>query len=164
MILGLSVAAFTATHVFISLAGMATGLGVMAGLLAGRKPPGWTEAFLLTTAATSITGFFFPSRGFDPAHVVGVISLIALGVTTLALYAGKLSGPWRPAFVIGATLALYLNVFVGIVQAFQKLPPLKQLAPTQTEPPFVVTQVVTLVVFAALGVFAVRRFGASRAA
>jgi hypothetical protein len=163
MILDLSVTAFTLVHVVISLVAMAAGLVVLAGMLAGRRLAGWTEIFLLTMAATSLTGFLFPAHGFDPARVVGVISLVALGVTGLAFYAGKLRGLWRLAFVVGATYALYLDVFVGVVQAFQKIAPLKRLAPTQTEPPFDIAQVATLAIFVALGVFAARRFHFGRA-
>jgi len=163
MILGLSTASFTFAHVAISLIGMGAGMVMLAGMLSGRRLAGWTEIFLLTLVATSLTGFLFPARGFDPARVVGLISLVALAAAILALYVGKLSGLWRPVFVIGATLALYLDVFVGVVQAFQKIPALKPLAPTQTEPPFVVAQVATLVIFVALGAFAVRRFHPSRA-
>jgi hypothetical protein len=60
--------------------------------------------------------------------------------------------------VDGAVLALYLNVFVGVVQAFQKLPFLRSLAPTLSEPPFIVAQTVVLMIFVVLGLLAVRRF------
>jgi hypothetical protein len=60
--------------------------------------------------------------------------------------------------VIGAILALYLNCFVGVVQAFQKLPFLQPLAPTQSEPPFVIAQVVLMGIFIVLGIGAVRKF------
>jgi hypothetical protein len=59
--------------------------------------------------------------------------------------------------VIGATTALYLNVFVLVVQSFMKVPALKALAPTQTEPPFLVAQSVVLVVYLGLTVLATKR-------
>lgn len=55
-------------------------------------------------------------------------------------------------------LALHFNVFVAVVQAFQKFPALKELAPMQTETPFVVAQGIVLIVFIALFVGAVRAF------
>lgn len=55
-------------------------------------------------------------------------------------------------------LALYLNVFVAIVQAFLKTPALRTLAPTQTEFPFKAAQLTALVVFIALGAAATIRF------
>ncbi len=162
MILGLSIAAFTLAHVVISLVGLAAGLVVLAGLLRGRRLAGWTEISLVTLAATSLTGFLFPGPGLDPARVVGIISLVALAVAALALYAGRLAGLSRLAYVIGATLAVYLDAFVTVVQAFQKIAPLRQLAPTQTAPAFIIAQVVTLAIFVALGIFAVRRFHPGR--
>ena len=52
----------------------------------------------------------------------------------------------------------YLNCFVLIVQAFLKVPALKSLAPTQSEPPFKLTQLIVLVGFVVLGVVASMRF------
>jgi len=107
---------------------------------------------------TSVTGFFFPSAHIRPSHVVGVISLVVLAVTILARSVYRLAGPWRWIYVGGAVLALYLNVFVGVVQAFQKLSFLSRLAPTQSEPPFFVAQVIVMAIFVLLGIRAVMRF------
>ena len=150
---------FTLFHVVISLIGIASGLIVLLfGLLASRRLPGWTALFLLTTAATSITGFFFPFHGFTPAIALGVLSLVILAAAIAALYAFRLAGAWRWIYVVSAVAALYLNVFVLVVQSFQKVPALHALAPTQKEPPFAVTQGVVLLLFVVLGVLAVRRF------
>lgn len=158
MILGMSVATFTLFHVILSLIGIGAGLVVMFGLLSGRKPGGWTALFLFTTLATSVTGFMFPLVRVGPPHIVGAISLIVLAVAFLALYSRRLAGHWRWIYVATAVVALYLNVFVGVVQAFQKLPFVRQLAPTQTEPPFVIAQVAVLSIFVALGISAARKF------
>src|SRR5579859_5295554 len=136
MILGLSTPTFTLVHVVLSLAGILSGLFVLIGMLAAKRRPGWTLLFLATTIATSVSGFFFPSDSFGPAHIVGVLSLVALTVALVARYRRRLTGASRWIYVMAAMLALYLNVFVGIVQAFQKLPFLQVLAPTQSEPPF----------------------------
>src|SRR6266404_2107877 len=125
---------YTLIHVAISLVGIFSGFVVLLGLLSGKRLDGWTALFLTTTVATSVTGFFFPVHHFMPSHVVGIISLIVLAVAIYARYNRALAGGWRKTYVIGAVIALYLNVFVGIVQAFQKVPALKALAPTQTEP------------------------------
>ena len=55
-------------------------------------------------------------------------------------------------------MALYLNVFVGVVQSFQKITFLHPLAPNGSEPPFIVAQSVALLMFVILGFLAVRRF------
>jgi len=158
MILGLSVENFTLLHVIISLVGILAGLVALAGMLTNRRFPSWTALFLATTVATSVTGFFFPSKLIGPPHVVGAISLLVLFVTTVALYGRGLRGRWRAIYVVGAVTALYLNAFVGVTQAFQKLPALHALARTGTEPPFLIVQAATLILFVALGRQALRRF------
>jgi len=158
MIWGLSAGTFTLVHVVISLIGIVSGFAVAWGLLKSTRPAGWTGIFLLTTILTSVTGFGFPFARFLPSHWVGVISLVLLAVALLALYAFSLSGPWRWIYVVTALVALYLNVFVAVVQAFQKLAFLQPLAPTQSEPPFLVAQIAVLAIFVALGAVAARRF------
>jgi hypothetical protein len=145
-------------HVILSLIGILSGLVVLYGLLAGSLSGAWTAVFLATTILTSLTGFPLPPFGFDPPRAVGVISLVLLALAVAAYYEFHLNAAWRWIFVGSAVAALYLNVFVAVVQAFMKLPFLKALAPTQSEPPFVVTQAIVLLVFIALGVWAAVRF------
>jgi hypothetical protein len=145
-------------HVLLSLIGIVSGCVVLYGLLLGRSLGGWTALFLATTILTSVTGFPLAPLGFDPARAVGVISLVLLALAVAALYVFRLAGAWRWVYVGSAIAALYLNVFVGVAQAFQKLPFLQPLAPTQSEPPFLVTQVAVLVIFVALGILAAIRF------
>jgi hypothetical protein len=158
MTLGLSLSAFTTLHVIVSLIGIASGLVVLYGMLSSQRLPGWTALFLATTILTSVTGFMFPFNGLLPSHVVGAISLVLLALALLGLYVFRLAGPWRWVYVVTALAALYFNVFVGVVQAFQKLAVLQPLAPTQSEPPFAVAQGAVLVLFLVLGFLAVRRF------
>jgi hypothetical protein len=158
MILGMSTSTFTAVHVVLSLIAIGAGIVVLAGMLRARRPAGWTALFLATTVLTSVTGFFFPVDHLLPSHIVGIISLVVLAIALLALYGYRLAGSWRWLYVGSAVLALYLNVFVGVVQAFEKLPMLSRLAPTQSEPPFLVAQVVVLAIFAVLGIRAGIRF------
>jgi hypothetical protein len=153
---------FTVVHVIISLAGILSGFVVVAEMLATKHHGGWAATFLATTAATSITGFFFPIHGFTPALGLGILSLLVLIVACVALYGRHLAGAWRRTYVISAVLALYFNFFVLIVQAFRRVPALNALAPTQSEPPFAIAQGIALVVFIALGVAAFRRFSAER--
>lgn len=164
MVLGMSLATFTLLHVVISLVGIATGFVVVYGLLNANTLRTWTAIFLATTVLTSVTGFLFPFERLLPSHIFGIISLPVLAVAILGLYAFRLAGPWRPIYIVTALVALYLNTFVAVVQAFLKIPPINALAPTQSEPPFAVAQLVVLVVFIVLGVLAVRRFRPGAAA
>jgi|SRR5437867_2861647 len=157
-VFGLSLETYTLIHVLISLVGIGSGLVVLFGLIAGKSLEGWTALFLATTVATSVTGYGFPFHQLRPSHIVGAISLVVLAVAIAARYGFHLRGAWRRVYVICALLALYLNVFVGVVQAFLKVPALKALAPKQTEPPFVVSQGIVLVLFVALTIVAAFRF------
>ena len=158
MIAGLSIENFTILHTAISLIAIASGLVVLAGMLRARRLPGWTAVFLVTTLLTSVTGFMFPINGLTPAIVFGLISIVILAIALAALYLKHLSGAWRWIYVTTALMALYLNVFVLIVQSFQKLPALQKLAPTQSEPPFLIAQAVALIAFLILGAMAARKF------
>ena len=158
MIAGLSIENFTILHTAISLIGIVSGLVVLGGMLRARRLPGWTALFLATTVLTSVTGFMFPINGLTPAIVVGVISIVILAIALMALYVKHLSGAWRWIYVVTALTALYFNVFVLIVQSFQKVPVLQKLAQTQSESTFLIAQGVTLVAFLILGTLAARRF------
>lgn len=158
MIAGLSIENFTILHVAISLIGIISGLIVLAGMLRAHSLPGWTALFLVTTILTSVTGFMFPINGLTPGIVIGLISVMILAIALMALYVKHLSGPWRWIYVTTALVALYFNVFVLIVQSFQKVPALQKLAPTQSEPPFLIAQGVALIAFLVLGTQAARKF------
>ncbi len=148
----------TVIHVVISLIGILSGLVVMLGMLTRQRFDRWTIVFLATTAATSATGFFFPFHGFTPAIGVGILSLVVLAIAGVARYVRHLAGAWRWIYVLTATVALYFNCFVSVVQLFQKVPALKALAPTQSEPPFAVAQLTVLVIFLVLAIAASIRF------
>jgi hypothetical protein len=160
MTLGLSLQAFTMLHVVISLIGIVSGLVVLFGLFKSQSMPGITALFLLSTILTNVTGLMFPFEKLLPSHVIAVISLVLLAVACIALYGMKLSGAWRPTYLITAITSLYLNVFVLVIQSFLKIGPLHELAPSvpPSEPPFEVTQGLVLVLFVAAIVVAVRRF------
>lgn len=156
MVLGMSLQTFTLIHVLISLAGIAAGLVVIYGFLTNKRLDRWTAIFLTTTALTSLSGFLFPFMGTTPAIKLGVISLMVLMIASLTRYPLHLT--WRKTYVIAACTALYFNVFVLVVQLFEKVPALRAIAPTQKEPPFAIAQLAVLAVFIALTTFSVKRF------
>jgi hypothetical protein len=151
-------------HVLVSLVGLVSGFVVLFWLLDGRPLRGWAALFLASTILTSATGFLLPPFVFDPPRVVGLISLALLAAAVAALYAFRLAHAWRWVYVVTATAALYLNAFVAVVQAFQKLAFLQPLAPTQSEPPFLVAQIAVLAIFVVLGFLALGRFHPAGAA
>ena len=148
----------TLIHVILSLVGIASGLIVVAAMIAGRNLVTMTAIFLWTTVLTSITGYFFRVHKVLPSHIVGAISLVLLAVALYAWYGRRLAGGWRRTYAITAVLALYLNCFVLVVQLFLKVPALHALAPTGTETPFKISQLVLLIVFLVLTVSAAIKF------
>ena len=164
MIFGMSLHAYTQLHVWISLVAIGSGVIVMYGLLTAKRLDGWTSLFLATTLLTSITGFGFPFMGVTPGIRLGIISLVVLAIAYVARYARHLAGGWRATYVITAATALYLNLFVLVVQSFEKVPALRAIAPTQKEPPFAIAQIALLAVFIGLTILAVKRFHPATAA
>jgi hypothetical protein len=158
MVLGMSLSTFTLLHVIISLAGIGSGFIVVFGLLSGKRLDGWTAIFLTTTVLTSVTGFMFPFEKLLPSHILGILSLIVLAIAIWARYGKHLAGGWRGTYVVTAAIALYFNCFVAVVQAFAKIPSLHALAPTQTEAPFAIAQLVVLAIFVWLTWRATKRF------
>ena len=150
--------AFTVLHVVITLVAIGSGLIVVGGIFASHKLPVTTALFLFTTALTSVTGFLFPIHGFTPALGVGIVACVILAVALFALYKEHLVGAWRWIYVITAVASLYLNVFVLVVQSFVKVSVLNALAPTQSEPPFAITQAVVLAIFILITLIAVVKF------
>ena len=159
MVLGMSLETFTVIHVLISLVGIASGLIVLFGFLTNNRLDGWTAVFLLTTTLTSLTGFLFPFTAATPAIKVGIISLLVLAIAIVTRYVRHLA--WRKTYVIAACTALYFNVFVLVVQSFEKIPSLKAIAPAQKEQPFAIAQITVLLLFVVLTTIAVKRFRAA---
>ena len=156
--MNLGMTTFGAVHTLISLVGIVSGFVVVFGMLNGKRPDAWTAVFLLTTVATSVTGFGFPFAVLLPSHKVGIISLVVLAVAIIARYVRHLAGAWRWIYVVSAVAALYFNVFVLVVQLFRRVTFLQELAPTQSEPPFAIAQLVVLLLFVWLGIRAVKGF------
>ena len=154
----MSIATFTVVHVVISLIAIAAGAVACERMLEGRRLGGWNSVFLLCTVLTTVTGFLFPITVFTPALGVGIVSSVALAIALVALYVGRLAGAWRWIYVTAALFAFYLNVFVLVVQSFQKIGFLNRFAPTGSEPPFAVAQGIVLLGFILLGFLVLKRF------
>jgi hypothetical protein len=154
----MSLAAYTLVHVIISLGGIVSGLAVLFGLILNKRLEMMTALFLAATLLTSITGFLFPFEKVTPGIIVGVLSCVVLAFAIVARYPKKMAGSWRRTYVISAGIALWFNLFVLVVQSFEKIPALHALAPTGKEPPFAIAQLVVLTVMIVLTVTAAKRF------
>lgn len=150
--------AFTLFHVAISMTAIGFGIVVMYGLVSANRMSGLTALYLLATAATSATGFFFHRDHILPAHIVGVLALFVLLATIIALYGFQLRGTWRIVYVVGVVASLWFNVLVLIVQAFQKIASLHALAPYGSEPPLAIAEGLVFVLFVGVAILALKRF------
>ena len=149
---------FLKFHVVISLIAIVSGLIAMIGLAGGRLLSGWMGSFLFATVLTSVTGFPLPPFGLDPPRIVGIISLVVLAVAIGSLYLFHLAGAWRWIYVVTATIALFLNCFVAVIQSFDKIPALHAIGPSQDAPLVHVSQLVVLAICVVIGIAAVLRF------
>lgn len=152
---------FTLIHVILSLVGIVAGLVLAGALVAGARPARWATIFLVTTVLTNVTAFGFPDVAFGPSHVVAIVSLVVLAAVIAAHYVKHFAGRWRATYAAGVVVATYLNVFVLVNQLFRRIPALIVAAPTQSEPPFALTQILVLALFVWLGVAAVKGFRAA---
>ena len=163
MILGMSIATFTLIHTVLSLVGIVAGLVVVGGLVTGTRLNRWAAVFVVTTVLANASGFGFPFVKLIASHVVGIVSLVVLATVIVADYVKHFAGRWRTTYAVGVVLATYLNVFVLVAQLFKRIPVLFVAAPTQSEPPFALTQLLVLALFVWLGVGAVKGFRPARA-
>ena len=157
MILGMSLETFTLLHVAISLIAIVTGFVVVIGMIAGKSLPVWTALFLLTTVLTSVTGLCSRSaasrRGSLSAPSHRCCSLSRCLRSTLAPHACLALDLHRHRD--RGVLPQRLCVDRAILP---EIPFLHALAPTQSEPPFLITQAIALGVVIVLGTLAVARF------
>ena len=156
MILGLTIPQFTTLHVLISFVGIIAGLIALPAFARGRILPRTNAIFLWFTLLTSLTGFLFPIVAFTPALGVGIFSTLILAVALWAWYGRKLAGSAAPIYAVTATIGLWLNLFVLVVQSFLKVPALNALAPNGTEPPFAAAQGALLLAAILFGYVAVK--------
>jgi hypothetical protein len=157
----LSLDVLTLTHVLITVAAIVTGFVVLGHMRTSRLCNSWTGTFLATSVLTSVTGFVFfhPPNPPTPAQLVGVVALLILAPTLYALYLKHLIGVWRPVYIIGAVISLWFNVFVLIIQLFQKVPVLQPLAGNPPSGPvFGAVQGIVLIAFVIAGWRGVKRF------
>jgi hypothetical protein len=148
---------YTSIHSIISLLALALGPIAILSFFGVRIPSLVMPLFLLLAFLTSATGFGFPFHGVIlPSHITGVVALVVLAALLYARFVGGLAGIWRSVYVAGVVASAFLLAFVGVAQAFGKIAALNALAPTQSEPPFAIAELVLLVIFVVIGFLAVK--------
>ncbi len=141
----------TDIHTGLSFLALALGIPAIASLFKRALSRNWIALFLMSAWATTITGFFFPFIGFTPAFITGIVSAIVLIGTSVAQHGFHMKGRARDFYACGIVMSEYLLVFVAIAQTFLKIEFFNNLAPTLSEPPFAIAQVVGIAVFGIIG-------------
>jgi hypothetical protein len=147
-----------AGHTIISIVAILAGALALRDIFRAKASSPSISAFLILAIAASATGFVLPLHGVSPAVVIAIVALaVLIAVLVSKRHLGRSRSP-RWIYVGGLVASEYLLIFVGVVQAFTKIPALKIVAPTQSEPPFAAAQGIVLVAFVVIGVLAVRAF------
>lgn len=141
----------TQLHTAISIVAIFTGIPVLTALAAGRPRPTLATITIVLLVVTSVSGFLFPYTQFLPSHAVGILSLGVLVVTIWSRWGGRRLTNTGRAYAVTLTVAVYLDAFVFVVQAFLKVPALHAAAPTQQSPIFAIAQAILLAAFVVLG-------------
>ena len=157
-VLGLPIATFKLIYVIVSLFAMFAGMMVVRDMRKMRPLGFWNPLFFLSTIVTAAAGFLFPPNTFGPPQTVCWILLGVLALGLFMLYATPLNGVWRWTYALSIIAGLYLNVFMGISQAFARIEVLHRYAPRGIEPPLIVAQVIVLLGFLVVGFIAASRF------
>jgi len=160
MFFGIPIGSVVFVHTLITLVAIVAGLTAQVGLLRNARMNLTTAIFLLFTVLTVITGFMIQVTPVTPAVILGYVTSAALIPALVARYVFGMRGAWRWVYVVTATISLYLNCFVLVVQAFSKVAALHALAPgaPPSGPVFAATQGVVLILFIIAGYLGVRRF------
>ncbi len=146
-------------HTLVSFAALAAGFLCLPSLVMRNGREGPITIFLLLTLIAALSGFLFP--GFGIGHRIGVAATIVatIGLAVRLIFASTSIGARIGA--ASAVICMFFLMFFTISESFRRLPPLQQLAPTLSEPPFRIAQLVNLVVFLLLAVIAAKRAGRS---
>lgn len=144
-------------HTGFSVLALILGLLVVATFVAKRHGGILVTPFLLMTLASNVTTLPFFSRDFGIAQKFTILGLILVTVAILARYVFKSGGFWRRMEVVALVLSTWLQVFFTINEAFIRVPSLKVLAPTLSEPPFRFSQLTALAAFVLLALLSAVR-------
>ncbi len=159
----MDITTLTALHTALSFVGILLGMVVVSKSLHAHIKTIWSVSFLAVAVATTATGFLFPITVMTPALATGIMTSITLLLALAADYIFRLKSFWRWVYVGGVIVNIYFLFFVLVAQAFQKIAALNALAPTLSEPPFAVAQIVTLIIFIGLGTAIVKKIKISKA-
>src|SRR5471032_1791133 len=110
-------------HTLISLVAVVAGLACF--IKAGRIDPTATagRVYIVTTILTCVTGFgIFAHGGFGKPHVLGILTLLVLGVAWLARSDRVFGRSSAAVEVVSFSLTFFFHMIPGITETTTRLP------------------------------------------
>jgi hypothetical protein len=146
----MDITTLTLVHTGLSFLALAFGIVALRSYFSAT-PALWTNVFLVLDILVVVTGFFFPFKGFTPAFGTGIAASVILIAMLIGRFVFGLAGVWRKIYAVGLVANVFFLGLVTIAQSFLKLPPLHELAPNGSEPPFAIAQLINLAIFLWVG-------------
>lgn len=93
------------------------------------------KAYVILTVLTCVTGFFiFQHGGFGKPHVLGIVTLLVLGVAALAEYTDWFARVSRHVAPLGYSLTFFLHFIPAVAETTTRLPAGAPLFPDADAP------------------------------
>lgn len=109
-------------HTAIGLVALVAGLVALArhGRVSPRSGSG--RLYVWATVLTCLTGFpIFQHGGFGPPHVLGILTLVVLGIAALG-GRGIFGGGSAYVETVGYSLTVFFHFIPGLTETFTRLP------------------------------------------
>lgn len=115
------------------------------------------QVYLILTLATAVTALgIFQHGGFGPPHVVAVLTLVALGVGTVAARSQVFGRASRYVQAISYSSTILFHMIPAVTESLTRLPPGAPLAASQDAPILQGIDLVLLIVFLVAAVLQAR--------
>jgi len=116
----------------------------------------------VTTVLTCLTGFgIFKTGAFGPAHAVGVLTLVVLAFSVVAVSLDNKGARSRPIETVSYTTTFFFHMIPAINETLTRLPPSASLAAGPNDPLILVLVGAAFVLFIAGAVVQVVRLKAA---
>lgn len=112
-----------AVHTAISLVALVAGAVALLREQAIAPTTGLGRAYLWSTVLTCLTGFgIFQHGGFGPPHVLGILTLLVLGVAAIALKTAVFGRASKYIATVGYSVTFFFHLIPGATETFTRLP------------------------------------------
>jgi uncharacterized membrane protein len=110
-------------HTAISVVALAAGAAALVRDKEITSRNGLGQIYLWTTVITCLTGFgIFQHGGFGKPHLLGVLTLLALGAAAVAERTGLFGRASAYISTLSYSLTFFLHFIPGVTETFTRLP------------------------------------------